>query len=95
MTSLLHALTICWGVTMVALAALLIYRSLVAMKEENLLALDPAEWQLEQQQLAILSRLRQIGPMIKTLALISLAFLGVIVGIVVYSAVEMASPTFR
>ena len=91
MTFLLDALTICWGTTMVALAGLLIYRSLVAMKEADLLSLDPAEWQLEQEQLAILDRLQQIRPVIKRLAWVSFAFLAGVAGILVYRAVQTAA----
>lgn len=93
MASLLDVLTIGWGTTMVALAGLLIYRSLVAMKEANFLALDPAEWQLEQEQLAILDRLQQIRPLIKTLVWVSIAFLAAIVGILVHRAFQ-AAPGF-
>jgi hypothetical protein len=85
-TSLLDVLTIGWGTTLVALAGLLIYRSLVAMKEANFLSLDPAEWQLEQEQLAILDRLHQIRPIIKSLVWVSIAFLAAIVGILVHRA---------
>ena len=91
MTSLLDVLTICWGTTMVALAGVLIYRSLVAMKEANFLSLDPAEWQLEQEQLAILDRLRQIRPVLKSLAWVSIAFLAAIMGILVCRAFQTAS----
>jgi hypothetical protein len=75
---------------MVALAGLLIYRSLVAMKEADLLSLDPAEWQLEQEQLAVLDRLQQIRPVIKSLAWVSFGFLAAVVGVLVYSAFQAA-----
>lgn len=90
MTFLLDALTFCWGTTMVALAGLLIYRSLVAMKEADLLSLDPAEWQLEQEQLAVLDRLQQIRPVIKSLAWVSFGFLAAVVGVLVYRAFQAA-----
>jgi hypothetical protein len=82
--SLMNALVICWGTTMVALAGLLIYRSLVAMKEEDLLFLDPAEWQLEREQEVILSKLRRLTPYVRGLAVVCVALLAVIVGILIY-----------
>ena len=84
MTSLIRALTICWGTTMISLAALLIYRSLVAMKEEDQLFLDPAEWQLAREQEAILSRLRRITPYVKGLTILSVALLSAIIAVLLY-----------
>ena len=89
MAPLLNALAICWGATMVALAGLLIYRSLVAMKEEDLLFLDPAEWQLEREQRLILSKLRRLTPYVKGLAVLSGALLAIIVGILIYVGVQI------
>ena len=42
MFSLLPTLWICWGGITVALVGLVIYRSLVGMKEDDQLFLDPA-----------------------------------------------------
>ena len=75
MASLLHTLWICWVSITVALAGLVIYRSLVAMKEEDGLFLDPAEWQLEREQRAILTQLGRLTPFIKGLAVASTALL--------------------
>jgi len=79
---------------MIALAGLLIYRSLVAMKEEDLLFLDPAEWQLQQEQLLILGRLRRLTPVIRGLVVASMALLSAIVAILIYHAIRVyANPT--
>jgi hypothetical protein len=92
--TLIHTLMICWGTTMVALAGLLIYRSLVAMKEDDLLFLDPAEWQLQQEQLLILGRLRRLTPFVRGLAIVSMAILAVIVAILIYQGIHaFALPT--
>ena len=87
MASLLSALWVFWSSITLALAGLLIYRSLVAMKEEDQLFLDPAEWQLEREQRAILTRLHKLTPLIRTLAVVSAALLALIAGIWVYHGV--------
>ena len=84
MTSLIDALWICWTSVTLALAGLVIYRSLVAMKEEDQLFLDPAEWQLEQEQRAILTQLDRLAPVVKGFAVASIALLGMLGGLWVY-----------
>ena len=88
MISLISALWVFWGSITVALAGLLMYRSLVAMKEEDQLFLDPAEWQLEREQQAIRTHLRKLTPVIKTLAVGSAALLVLIAGIWIYRVVS-------
>jgi hypothetical protein len=85
--SLLSALWVFWGSITVALAGLLIYRSLVAMKEEDQLFLDPAEWQFEREQRAILTQLHKLTPLIRILAVVSAALLALILGIWIYRGV--------
>ncbi len=87
MVSLLSALWVFWGSVTVALAGLLIYRSLVAMKEEDQLFLDTAEWQLEREQRAILTQLRKLAPLIRILAVVSVALLALIAGIWIYRGI--------
>ena len=87
MSSLLPALWICWGGITVALAGLVIYRSLVAMKEEDQLFLDPAEWQLEREQRAILTQLGRLTPYVRGLAIVSTALLVLIAGVWLYQSV--------
>ncbi len=87
MVSLLSALWVFWSSITVALAGLLIYRSLVAMKEEDQLFLDPAEWQLEREQRAILTRLHKLTPLIRTLAVVSVVLLAFIAAIWIYRGV--------
>ena len=84
--SLLSALWICWGAITVALACLVIYRSLVAMKEEDQLFLDPAEWQLENHQRAILSQLGRLTPLVRGGAILSTSLLLLIAGVWVYQS---------
>jgi hypothetical protein len=86
--SLLSALWVFWGSITMALAALLIYRSLVAMKEEDQLFLDPAEWQLEREQRSILTQLGKLTPLIRALAVASATLLALIAGIWIYGGVR-------
>ena len=87
MVSLLSALWVFWGGITMALAGLLIYRSLIAMKEEGQLFLDPAEWQLEREQRNILTQLGKLTPLIRALALVSATLLALIAGIWIYHGV--------
>ena len=87
MVSLLSALWVFWGSITVALAGLLIYRSLVAMKEEDQLFLDPAEGHLEREQRAILTQLHKLTPLVRTLAVVSASLLGLIAGIWIYRGI--------
>jgi|HubBroStandDraft_6_1064221.scaffolds.fasta_scaffold486849_2 hypothetical protein len=87
MISLLPSLLIAWGCVTAVLAALLIYRSLVAMKEDDQLFLDAAEWQLEREQQSILKQLGRLTPFIKGVAAISIALLAMITGVWIYRSI--------
>ena len=87
MVSLLPVLFTCWGTITAALAGLLIYRSLIAMKEEDQLFLDPAEWQLEREQQVILTRLGRLTPFVVGLAIASTALLALIAGLWIYRVI--------
>jgi hypothetical protein len=94
--SLLTLLSICWAIITVPLAGLLIYRSLVAMKEEDQLFLDPAEGHLEREQQVILGRLGRLTPFLKGLAAMSTALLALIAGVWIYQGVMgIANSTFK
>jgi hypothetical protein len=96
MHSLLPALWISWVSITVALTALVIFRSLVAMKEEDQLFLDPAEWQLEREQRAILTQLGRLTPVVKGLAVLSTVLLALIAAVWIYQGVlGSANSTFR
>jgi hypothetical protein len=96
MISFLPSLLIAWGGVTAVLAVLLIYRSLVAMKEDDQLFLDPAEWQLEREQQSILRQLGRLTPFIKGVAAISIALLAVIAGVWIYrSVLELTSSTLQ
>ncbi len=58
---------IVWGAVTAILALLLIYRSLVAMKEDDQLFLDTAATNLEKEQEQVRNRLARIAPYTKIL----------------------------
>lgn len=96
MISVLPSLLIVWGTVTTVLAVLLIYRSLVAMKEDDQLFLDPAEWQLEREQQSILIQLGRLTPFIKGLAAVSIVLLAMIAGVWIYrSILALASSTLQ
>ncbi|PWT97941.1 MAG: hypothetical protein C5B51_30330 [Terriglobia bacterium] len=63
----LSATLILWGVVTGVLAVLLIYRSLISMKEDDQLFLDAAESNLEQEQQQVRQRLERLAPYTKIL----------------------------
>ena len=60
--SMLEILLVLWAAVTVAFIGVLIYRSLVGMKEEDTLILSAAEAKLEQEQREIQIRLSKIRP---------------------------------
>jgi hypothetical protein len=60
--TLLGWMFLAWGIVSVVLTLLLIYRSVVKMKEDDQLFLDAAEYRFEEEQHAILARLLRIKP---------------------------------
>ncbi len=74
-----------WSVVTVSLVLMLIYRSVVGMKEEDQLFLDPvAESHFEKDQHQILARLDQINRYAKGLGFASGGLLVAMIGFVVY-----------
>ena len=64
-------LLISWAAVTVVLAILLAYRSLIGMKEDDQLFLDPAESKLEAEQRELLTKLARLRPYIKGLSVAS------------------------
>lgn len=89
-TSLITSLLILWAAVTTILAVLLIYRSIVGMKQEGQLFLDPAEAGFETEQKQILTKLGRIGPAIKGLSIVSIALLLGVAGIWVYRGLTNA-----
>jgi hypothetical protein len=89
--SLIHALLICLAATTVALIGLLIYRSIVSMKEEDQLFLDPAECHFERQQQAIVDRLNGLTSVVWSLAIASIGLLALLAAVWIYQNVQVYS----
>jgi hypothetical protein len=65
--SLLTVLMIVWGVLTGILVLLLIYRSTLAMHEDDQLFLNDAESHLQNEQTELLKRMNQIRPILRVL----------------------------
>ena len=82
--TLLGWMFLAWGVVTGVLALLLIYRSVVGMKEDDQLFLDAAESRFEEEQHAILAKLEQIKPYVKGLGIASGGLLAAMISLVAY-----------
>ena len=82
--STLTLVLILWGVVTGILAVLLIYRSLISMKEDDQLFLDSAEAGLEKEQIEVRRRLDRITPYTKILGAGSGVLLVAMAGLWVY-----------
>ncbi len=84
MTPLLLKLLVIWGVFTALLVGLLIYRSVVAMHEDDQLYLHEGEAGLQRDQEHTLGVLKKLTPYIRTLSAISGLLIVVIAGIWLY-----------
>ena len=75
---------IAWAVITTALIVLLMYRSLIAMREDDQLFLDPAESKLEEEQREVQARIARITPWAKGLGFASGALLIISAGMWIY-----------
>ena len=82
--TLLSAAEVVWGVITVFLVALLIYRSVLGIHEEDQVFLDQAEAALEKEQVETLAKINRIDPIIKGAAVLSVGLLLVIAGVWLY-----------
>lgn len=85
--SYLQLLGFAWAGVTTILVGTLIYRSLISMKEDDQLFLDPAESNLEEEQTEIVNKLNHLAPVVKGLALASGGLFMVMVSVVVYNVV--------
>lgn len=83
----LVTLWIVWAVVTAMLVGLMIYRSLIGLKEDDQLFLDSAENKLEAEQQALQKRLQRLRPFIASLAVVSVLVLCTIGGIWVYRGI--------
>jgi len=77
----METLLIVWGVITAVLVVLLIYRSTISMKEESQLFLDDTASQMQQDQTAVLKRLRSLQTPVRVLSGASGLLILVIFGI--------------
>ena len=84
----LQATLILWGVVTTALAVLLIYRSLISMKEDDQLFLDPAVSNLEKEQQQVRMRLERLAPYTKALGAASGLLLLGVAGLWLYQQIQ-------
>ena len=82
--TLMSAGVVVWGVITVVLVALLIYRSVLGIHEEDQIFLDQAEAALEKEQVETLTKINRIDPIIKGAAVLSVGLLLVIAGVWLY-----------
>jgi hypothetical protein len=86
--SALTVLTVAWAAVTIIFLSLLLYRSLVGMKEEDTLILSAAESKLEEEQREIQNRLHHIQPYLRIFGWTSAALLAAVAGIWVYRGLK-------
>ena len=89
--STLEILLIVWAAVTVVFVGLLIYRSLVGMKEEDTLILSAAETKMEVEQRQILARLSHIRPYLLGLGWLSGILLAAILALWVIQKLKETS----
>jgi hypothetical protein len=75
---------ILWGALTAVLVILLIYRSTLAMHEDEQLFLSESESQMQKDQIEVMQKLNKITPIVKWLGAASGALLLVIGGVALY-----------
>lgn len=84
----LTSLLIVWAVITTVLILAVIYRSIVSMKREGQLFLDPGEAHLEAEQQAILKKLDALTPVVTWLSVISGVLIVVIGALWMYQGIN-------
>ena len=82
----LTGLLFAWGAVTTAFVILMIYRSLITMREDDQLFLDPNQKLAEAEQIQIQSKLSRLRPYTKGLGLTSAALAVGVVGVWLYQA---------
>ena len=89
--SLLGILLIVWGIVTGGLIVLMIYRSIVGMREDDQLFLSKAEAQMERAQREVIDKLTRTEPYLKWLGATSALLMAVIAGIWVYQGMTQGT----
>lgn len=77
----MQPLLVVWGIITAVLIVLLIYRSTISMKEDNQLFLEDTASQMQQDQTAVLKRLRSLQTPVRVLSGVSGLLILVIFGL--------------
>ena len=86
MTPLMEALLIAWGAFTIVLVILLIYRSTLAMQEDDQLFLDEAESHMQKEQEELLGKMNKLQPYVRGFGAASGALILLIAGLAIYDA---------
>lgn len=86
--SLVTVLLVIWGAVTVVFVAVLIWKSLVAFKEEDVVILDPAEASQAAEQEMIIARVERLTLWAKRFGFASLALLLVTGGLWLYRGIS-------
>jgi hypothetical protein len=86
--SLLTILTIAWVAVTVVFLSFFFYRSLVGLKEEDIMVLSVGESKLGEEQNQVQSRLQHLQPYLRGFGWASAALLAVIAGIWIYRGIQ-------
>jgi hypothetical protein len=89
--STLEIVLILWAAVTLLFVGLLMYRSLVGMREEDTLILSEAEAKMAEEQRLILTRLSQIRPYLLGLGWLSGVLLAAVVGLWVFQKLKETS----
>ena len=84
MSSTLRLLLIIWGALTTVLVILMIYRSTLAIHEEDQLYLDEAESHMQQEQTELITRINKVNPLVRLFGAASGLLILVIAGMWVY-----------
>ncbi|HKO03133.1 MAG TPA: hypothetical protein VJW51_00215 [Candidatus Acidoferrales bacterium] len=86
--TLLTILVITWGVLVLGLAGLMIYRGVIGRNEETELMVDQAEHRFADEQRAISDRITQLTVPIRYLSIAAGVLLLVIIGVWIYQGLQ-------
>ena len=87
--SVLTLVVVLWGAATMGFVAVMIWKSFMGRKEEDIVILDPAEAPQLAEQQAIIAKVERLTLWAKCFGWTSLALLVVAAGILAYRAVQM------
>jgi len=85
---LLTILVICWGILVLCLAGLMIYRGVIGRNEELELMVDQAEHRFADEQRGISDRITQLSAPIRYISISVGVLLLVIIGVWIYQGLQ-------